>query len=56
MAVFLKRMQAADVIHGTQEGKILEQVSLFEPAAPSDPPASSIGWLARMRAIFKGHG
>lgn len=57
MAVFLERMQAADVIHGTKEGKFLEKVSLLKPAGLSSATTSQpVGWLARMKSIFGGRG
>lgn len=53
MVVFLKQMKAADVLHGTREGKVLEQVSLLEPTGTTSPP---VGWIARLRSIFRGRG
>jgi hypothetical protein len=63
MAGFLKLMQAADVIHGTRDGKVLDQVSLLDPTGrapsprdggPSSGTPKGDGWLARLKSGFKG--
>ena len=65
LAVFLDQMQAADVIHGTPQGKVLDQVSLLgshrppnaaNPSPAADSPTQSTpnraGWLSRLKSIF----
>jgi hypothetical protein len=58
MAAFLERMQAADVIHGTPEGQVLDKVSLLDglraPDVEESPPGPGrAGWFSSFRSLFR---